>query len=190
MRVERIEKTTMAQDLIEIFEEKYCELYSLAFLLTGNADRSVEAFNRALDFDEENPSFGKFMDSWARKLIIAEALGTIRTELRASRQRTARMAEEEVPTDAKWKRRPDISREEFEEAVIAIDAFPRCAMVLTIFEGMSIQAASVLLNEDRALTLKAQRTGIVELTRNLAGDSSRNPYREAPRNPVPVLSLG
>jgi len=176
--------------MMEIFEQHSSELYSLAFLLTGNVDKGVEAFNRALDFEEENPTFGDFMKAWARKLIIVEALGTIRTELRMSRQRVARAAEDEPSGNAKWTRRPYIGREEFEEAVIAIDALPRCAMLLTIFEGMSIEAASLLLNEDKALIRKAQQIGIVELTRALAGDGGRDPYREAGRNPVPVLSLG
>jgi len=177
--------------MIEIFEKNSSELYSLAFLLTGNADRGVEAFNRALDGDEENPGFGEFMTAWARKLIIVEALGTIRTELRASKQRVARSTDDEIGSDAKWQRRPYIGREEFEEAVISIDAFPRCAMLLTIFEGMSIQAASVLLNESEVLTRKAQQIGIIQLTRHLVGDDGgRDPYREPGRNPVPVLSLG
>jgi hypothetical protein len=180
----------MTQQLIEVFEQKSSELYSLAFLITGNMDRSVEAFNRALDFDEDNPVFGKFMNAWARKLIIVEALATIKTDLRTSKQRIVRAAEDDLTKDVRLKKRPYIAREEFEEAVIAIDAFPRCAMLLTIFEGMTVQAASVLLNEDEALTRKAQRIGIVELTRNLAGDSGRDPYPETGRNPVPVLSLG
>jgi hypothetical protein len=180
----------MTYQLMETFEEQSSELYSLALLLTGNADRSVEAFNRALDVDDENPAFGEFMSAWARKLIIVEALGTMKTELRTSKQRVARAAEPEVFSDTKWRRRPHIAREEFEDAVVAIDAFPRCAMLLTIFEGMSIQAASLLLNEDEALTRKAQRMGIVQLTQNLAGDSGRDRYPEPGRNPVPVLSLG
>jgi hypothetical protein len=180
----------MTHQLVQIFEEESSELYSLAFLLTGDTDRSVQAFDRALDFDEENVAFGEFMHSWARKLIIAESLGTIKAELRISKQRVARAPEDDLPSNTKWKRRPYISREEFEEAVIEIDAFPRCAMLLTIFEGLSIEAASVLLNEDEALTRKAQRIGVVQLTRSLAGDSGRDPYREPERNPVPVLSLG
>jgi hypothetical protein len=181
----------MTYELIQIFEERSSELYSLAFLLTGNADQGVEAYSRALDFDEEdNPVFGEFMNSWARKLIVAEALGAMEPELRTSRQRTARAAEDEAPANPKWKRRPYIGREEFEEAVIAIDAFPRCAMLLTIFEGMSVEAASVLLNADVALTRAGQRIGIVQLTRNLAGNGGRDPYPERGHNPVPILSLG
>lgn len=142
---------------MNIFEEQSFELFSLAFLLTGDTDRSVEAFDRALDYDQtENP----------RELIIGEALGTMATELRRSRQRTAERAED-LPAGEKLQTRPRVAREEFEEAVISIDAFPRCAMLLTIFEGMSIRAASALLHADETLTRAAQRIGIVELTRNL-----------------------
>jgi hypothetical protein len=143
---------------MNILEEQSFELFSLAFLLTGDTERSVEAFDRALDYDEaENP----------RELVIGEALGTMRTELRTSRQRTADRAEESQGLKETLQRRPNIAREEFEGAVISIDAFPRCAMLLTIFEGMSIRAASALLHADEALTRVAQRIGIVELTRNL-----------------------
>lgn len=147
----------LSKGFMNIFEEQSSELFSLAFLLTGDTDRSVEAFDRALNHDEtENP----------RELIIGEALGTMATELRRSRQRTAERAED-LPAGEKLQARPRVAREEFEEAVISIDAFPRCAMLLTIFEGMSIRAASALLHADEALTRAAQRIGIVELTRNL-----------------------
>jgi hypothetical protein len=175
-------------ELMENFETNSGELYKLAFLLTGNTDRSIEAFDKAINFEEgENPAFGGFMNAWARKLIIVEALGTIEAELRASKRRVARMTEDEPGHEAEWKPREHIAREEFEEAVISIDAFPRCAMVLTIFEGMSIEDAAVLLNADKSLTAAAQRIGIVQLTRNLAGTGGRDPF--AGINPVPVLSL-
>ena len=143
---------------MNIFEEQSSELFSLAFLLTGDTERSVEAFDRALDYDDsENP----------RERIIGEALGTMRTELRTSRQRTAQMTEDAACVEARLQSRPEIPQGDFEEAVISIDAFPRCAMLLTIFEGMSIRAASALLHADEALTRVAQRIGIVELTRHL-----------------------
>jgi hypothetical protein len=147
----------VSKGIMNTLEEQSVELFSLAFLLTGDTERSVAAFDRALDHEEaENP----------RELVIGEALGTMRTELRTSRKRTAERAEE-AAGNAKLQRRPQIAREEFEEAVISIDAFPRCAMLLTIFEGMSIRAASALLHADEALIRVAQRIGIVELTRNL-----------------------
>ncbi len=175
------------QKLIEAFEENSAELYQLAFLFTGNVDRSVAAFDKALDFREENQVFAGFMNEWARKLIIGQALGTIDADLRASKQRVVRADRQEAGTE-KWKRRSHISQQEFEDAVIAIDAFPRCAMLLTTFEGMSLKDAALLLNADESLTAAAQRIGVVELTRKLAGTEGRDPYPGM--NPVPVLSLG
>ncbi len=50
----------------------------------------------------------------------------------------------------------------------AIDVFPRCALLLSIFEGMSLEDVATLLNGERDLVRKAQLIGLRELTRNLA----------------------
>jgi hypothetical protein len=178
-------------ELMKTFETSSPELYWLAYLLTGNEDRSVQAFTRALDLEEEtNLAFDGFMNQWARKLIIVAALGAIETDLRRSQARVVRMAE--APGSVKFNQRPDITKdiakEEFEQAVISIDAFPRCAMLLTIFEGLTIPAAAILLNAEEALTAKAQRIGVVQLTRNLSGEGGRDFYPGIA--PVPVLSHG
>jgi hypothetical protein len=169
------------EDLMEAFERNSSELYWLAFLLTGNVDKSVEAFAKALDFDEKtSPVLCESPNEWARKLTVIEALRGTQKELRASIARVGRVAGAEVPSNLKWVRCPRIEREQFQEAVIAIDPFPRCAMLLTIFEGMSIDAVATLLHADQGLTRKAQQIGIVRLAANLASG----------RIPVPVLSLG
>jgi hypothetical protein len=176
------------EELIENFEKHSSELYQLAFLLTGNTDRSVQAFTLALELDEQmNSVFDGFMNEWARKLIMVEALGTIKTELRRSIARVARMGGEEALGSGRWTQRQGIAKEEFEEAVIAIDAFPRCAMLLTIFEGLPLKTAAILLDAGEALTAAAQRIGILQLTRRLTGNSGRDPYEGM--NPVPMLSL-
>ncbi len=186
---------TNTNELMETFEKNSSELYWLAYLLSGNEDRGVQAFDRALDLDlneDANPAFDGFMTGWARKLIVTEALGTIRTVLRQSIARVARTpgedAGEYVPKEEVL-RRPAIRKEQFEEAVIAIDAFPRCAMLLTIFEGLPVKTAADLLHADEALTAAAQRIGIVQLTRNLAGNT-RDPHPDQGHAPVPALSLG
>jgi hypothetical protein len=182
-------------ELLETFENNSSELYWLAFLLTGNTDRGVQAFDKALDFvGDENPAFDGFISEWARKLVIVEALGTVKQELRASKKNTARLAQDEgQPASGEWSRltapKSGIERGAFEQAVIAIDALPRCAMLLTIFERMTVAAAATLLNVDEALTRVAQRIGIVQLTRNLSGNDGRNARPEPRRNPVPVLSF-
>jgi hypothetical protein len=182
----------MNTELMETFEKNSSELYWLAYLLTGNEDRSVQAFGRALDIGENaNPAFNGFMNEWARKLVIVEALGGMEGELRRSIARVARATEKGAEKDVqgKWTLRQGIAKEEFEQAVLAIDAFPRCAMLLTIFEGMTVGAAANLLHADEPLTAAAQRSGIVQLTRNLAGSDGRDPSPQG-HSPFPVLSLG
>jgi len=45
--------------------------------------------------------------------------------------------------------------------------FPRCALLLTVFERMSPEDAAVLLDVDRDLVRKARIIGLQELTRTL-----------------------
>lgn len=179
----------MTLQSIQNFEAHSLELYSLAFLLTGNTHRSLQVFNRALDHDEEEaPLFGNSAIGRARKLIIVEALDVMEMELQASRRRMARRPADERLVSLGWKCRPRIARADFEEAVLAIDAFPRCAMLLTIFEGLSLRTAAILLNVDRTLIQAAQRIGIVQLTDNLSRGISSQFSRPA-QNRASALSF-
>jgi len=168
----------MTTQSIQNLEAHSLELYSLAFLLTGNALRSLQVFNRALDHDDEETALlGNIAID--RERIIVEALAAMEMELEASLHRMARPPADEPLVSPRWKCRPRITRAEFEEAVLAIDAFPRWAMLLTIFEGMSLRTAGIWLNADRTLTQAAQRIGIVQLTDNLSRDISRQYSRPA-----------
>jgi DNA-directed RNA polymerase specialized sigma24 family protein len=158
--------------LTQIFEDHAAELHWLAYLLTGSQDRSVLAFTNALDADDyANPAMTEFMVSWSRKLVIAASLDTIRPELRESAWRTAR---EEDPDPATLGALGPVGSQqmtipEFERGVLAIDLFPRCALVLTVFEKLSLDDAALLLNADKALVRKAQSRGLLELASNVAG---------------------
>ena len=159
--------------LFKVFEEHQAELYWLAFLLTGDREHSAEAVTRALDFKDGNRTFHGFMVSWARKLVIAEVLAAIDSELRESalRLQASDPAEPASLPSPGWVRvehaRP-ITTQEFERAVLALDVFPRCAVLLTVFERLSIQESTLLLNADRELVTRAQHRGLIELTRNIA----------------------
>jgi DNA-directed RNA polymerase specialized sigma24 family protein len=61
-----------------------------------------------------------------------------------------------------------IGRPEFERAVLALDVFQRCAVLLTVFERLSGAETALLLDADAELVKKAQVRGLVELTRNIA----------------------
>ena len=84
-RMPRRESEARAEALYNAFQEQAADLYWLAYLLTGDSEQTVQAFASALEFDgAPNPVFRGFIVSWARKLVMASALATITTKLRAS----------------------------------------------------------------------------------------------------------
>jgi DNA-directed RNA polymerase specialized sigma24 family protein len=176
-------KSTEADNaLYQLFEEHSSELYWLAFLLTGDREQSVQAFTRAFELENgANPVFRQFMVSWARKLVIAASLATIETELRQSACRIADADGQDsatlagsLPSDA-WTGDGHMTKFELERAVLAIDAFPRCALLLTVFERLSIEDAASLLNASEALVKIAQGVGFIQLTRNIASGRGWRP---------------
>jgi len=145
-------------------------IYWLAFLLTGQRGLSVDLTQEALGLpDEANPVFSAWMLGWSRRVFIAKALAGIRDELSASARRTAsKRAEKAALPPRNWTLVRDTTKVQLERALLAIDMFPRCALLLTVFEGMPLEDAAILLNSERDLVRKAQMIGLVELTRNLA----------------------
>ena len=145
-------------------------LYWLAFLLTGNPRLSVDVTLEAVaSQDDANPFFSAWMLAWSRRVFIAKALAGIRDELARSARRTASKRAERVALPPRnWSLNRDTTKVQLESALLAIDVFPRCALVLSVFERMSLEDVGILLNSERALVRTAQMIGLLELTRNLA----------------------
>jgi DNA-directed RNA polymerase specialized sigma24 family protein len=145
-------------------------LYWLLFLLTGHRGTSADVTLEALDSQDGASSFfSSWMLAWSRRVAIAKALAAIREELAASARRTAtKRAEKAALPPRNWALDRDTTRARIESALLAIDVFPRCAVLLTVFEGVPLEDAAVLLDVGRDLVRKAQTTGLRELTRNLA----------------------
>jgi DNA-directed RNA polymerase specialized sigma24 family protein len=145
-------------------------LYWLAFLLTGAREESAEMAVEAIDSPGDNAFFSAWMLAWSRKVVISKALAAIRQELADSARRIALARSpgcaRSLPRD--WSLSPSASKLELERALLAIDAFPRCVLLLMLFEGLSLDDATVLLDVDRNLVRKAQAFALQELTRNLA----------------------
>jgi DNA-directed RNA polymerase specialized sigma24 family protein len=164
-----------------IFKEHMSELYWLAFLLTGDRERSVQAFTGALQGDAVPPAFESFMLAWARKLVIVSALGTMRRELRESALRIqpgngANLAGlgRLVSIDE-----ASLSKQDLEEALLAMDVFPRCAVILTLLEGLPVKEAAGMLGADQSTVKAAQARGVSEMTWRMAdaiGPLSRRPF--------------
>jgi hypothetical protein len=154
----------------QIFEDHAAELQWLAYLFTGSHDRGVRAFTKALDLEDyANPAMADFMVSWSRKLVIGASLETIRPQLRESAWRTMRAEDPDPATLVALKPAGEMTAPELERALLAIDLFPRCALLLTVFEKLSVDDAALLLNADKALVRKAQNQGLLELAGGVAG---------------------
>jgi len=145
-------------------------IYWLAFLLTGHRGMSVDVTLEALVLpDDVNPFFSTWMLAWSRRVFIAKALAAIRDELAASARRTeSKRAEKAALPPRNWTLDGDTTKVQLESALLSIDVFPRCALLLSVFEGMSLEDAAILLDAEQDLVRKAQMIGLRELTRNLA----------------------
>jgi DNA-directed RNA polymerase specialized sigma24 family protein len=146
------------------------DLHWLAYLLTGRRDTSVDiAAGTVAEQQTDGPYFTAWMSAWSRRIVMAKALGGIREELAASAERIA---------SVDWRKKaapgrdfvldPGTTKADIEQALLAIDLFPRASVVLRILEGVPVADAGVLLDAKPDLIRKAQAIGLMELTENLA----------------------
>jgi hypothetical protein len=160
------------------------ELLWLAYLLTGDRGMSVEAVADAVDVtDPGNPFFRNWMISWSRKLVIAKALGAAESQMAESVRRTRRRRcprFQGLPTRT-WSLDADVDKAKLEEALLPIDLFPRCALLLRVFEKVSLEDTASLLNAPAELVKTAQAIGLAELTRNLSRPAPVDAWAADPR---------
>ena len=105
--------------------------------------------------------------------MIAKALAASRDELAKSARRTKLAGVPLCAGPAARPLSPETSKADIEEALLAIDTFPRAAVVLLIFENVPIADAATLLDADASLVRKAQAVGLREFMIKL-GQKSGN----------------
>jgi len=169
-------KKADGQSMPEQAKNRVAALYQLAFLMTGDRARSLDVALEAIGYgDGTDTFFSSWMLAWSQRLVIAKALAGIRDDLAASARRTASLSIEQFALPSRGRLfDPDADGAEtqIENALLAIDAFPRCAFLLTVLEQISAEDAAVLLDVDRGLVRKGRIIGLRELTRNLASMES------------------
>ena len=112
------------------FLERESELVWLGFLLTGDISLSREAAGEARDARDPNGQFfEQQMSAWRRRLVIAKALDTVRLPLAASACRVRLNVQnstygDQLPSPA-WSAGREVSRAQFEDALLAIDILLR-----------------------------------------------------------------
>ena len=155
---------------LEQANQSAADLRWLAFLLTGDSGTGVDVVVEAIaSQDATNPYFSTWMLAWSRRVFIAKTLAAIRQNLAASARRTElRRADQSALPARTWVLDQATTKLHLERALLAIDVFPRAAVLLSVFERVPLKDAAILLDADPALVRKAQMFGLRELTLNLA----------------------
>jgi len=160
-----------AMDTSENIKREAGDLYFFTFLLTGRPDLSIGiAADAVASEDGATSFFADWMRNWRRRLVIGKALSAVRGELSASARRTKRAR---LHASAKLQStRPVVTNADLKRALLAIDCFPRAALLLLVFEGLRVADAATLLEVDARLLKKAQAIGLQQLTANLTSPNT------------------
>ena len=157
-------------ETVDQLKRNVADLHWLATLLTGCRETATEVTFQALKPAEDaNPAFSTWLHAWSRRNVIAKALAAVREDLaRSARWMAARPAEKGMFPPKSWTLEQLTTKSELERALLRIDAFPRAAVLLLIFERVLLKDAAVLLDASPELVAKALAAGARELTINLA----------------------
>ena len=141
------------------------DLHWLAFLLTGRRGLSLDtAAEDVPPPDGARLTFSTWMMTWSRRVVISKALAAIRHELTASARRTKskRLRRPALP-GRDWELDRNTTRVELEKSLLAIDVFPRAALLLSIFERSRGEQPA-----GRANSSGRRGNGLMERTNRLA----------------------
>jgi DNA-directed RNA polymerase specialized sigma24 family protein len=153
------------------------DLHWLAFLLIGSREIAIDVAAEAVAAPKAATAFfSDWILAWSRRVAIAKALASVREELNVSASRTKSRRPDRPAIPARgWTLPPETTKLELEGALLSIDIFPRAALLLTVFEGASLQDAAILLDASPALVKRGQIIGLREVTMNLAGVPTGDP---------------
>jgi DNA-directed RNA polymerase specialized sigma24 family protein len=154
----------IASDFCRIFREDMKSLYMLSLMLTADRDKAEQCFSSGLgDSVKANRVFREWARSWARRMIIQNAIRMIRpTPERAGMQN-------QVPAGPSGEAVKSESNASI-AAVLALPAFERFVFVMSVLERYSDQDCSVLLGCSRHDVVLA-RTQAAEHLASLAESS-------------------
>jgi hypothetical protein len=174
---------------LEHIHDAAADLYWLAFLLTGHSQLSVDLTLEALDFGSAGKSVLSLL-ARSRRAVIAKALAAMRDELTASacRMRSPHHETAIIP-DRTWSLDPSTTKVQLEHALLAIDMFPRCAVLLTVFEGMRPDEAAALLDSEPDLVQEGRMAGLRNMTSILSTMQSRPPTKLRESDTLPLVAL-
>jgi hypothetical protein len=171
-------------DFQKIFEEEMSGLYLLSFLLTASREKAEQCFVSGLeDAVEGNPVFKEWARSWARRVIIQNAVRVINP-------RPAKGTGDHSPAAVSNKGALPFGEQPLEiAAVLRLEPFERFVYVMTVLERYSDQDSSVLLGCARRDVVSARTRALQQVgaARELLNQQAQN---AGSQNPVTAESRG
>ena len=158
-----------SDDFRRVFDQDMNSLYLLSFLLSADREKAEQCFVSGLeDAVEGNPVFKEWARSWARRVIIVNAVRAInpRPTEENGRSRSA-------PVSGNRKT-PPVEQVEI-AAVLALEPFERFAYVMTVLERYSDLDCSLLLGCARRDVVTARTRALEQIGSAMASHSSERP---------------
>jgi hypothetical protein len=178
-------------DFRQIFDEDMNSLYLLSFLLTADREKAEQCFVSGLeDAVEGNPVFQEWARSWARRVIIVNAVRVVNPQ---PVEENGRSSSTMVRSNGKM---PPVEQVEI-AAVLGLEPFERFVYVMTVLEGYSDLDCSLLLScarrdvvAARARAFEQIGSAMVSLSRQLPPAGSERPASDERGNSLLELLAG
>src|ERR1700721_1231634 len=158
-----------SDDFRQVFDEDMNSLYLLSYLLTADREKAEQCFVSGLDDAiEGNPVFKEWACSWARRVIIVNAVRTINPQ---PMEESGRSSSATVSGNGKT---PPVEQVEI-AAVFGLDPFERFVYVMTVLERYSDQDCSLLLGCARRDVVAARTRAFEQIASAMASHSRQLP---------------
>jgi len=149
-------------DFRGVFAESMDELYQLSFLLTADHDKAEQCFVTGLeDSGRENHVFKEWARSWAKRVIIQNAIRDLKPRPLASSFSVA-------PPSHVFPLASDQGRHFEIDQVLALRDFERFVFVMSVLESYSEHECSLLLSCSPQDIRQARARAIADLMNLLA----------------------
>ena len=179
-----------SDDFRRVFDEDMNSLYLLSYLLTADREKAEQCFVSGLeDAVEGNPVFQEWARSWARRVIIVNAVRAINPQ---PTEESARSSSATVSGNGKT---PPAEQVEI-AAVLALEPFERFVYVMTVLERYSDQDCSLLLGTRRDVVAARTRafeqigSAMAEHSGQLPPAGSEQPISDERRSSLLELLVG
>jgi DNA-directed RNA polymerase specialized sigma24 family protein len=166
-QITRLMPYASSDDFRQVFDQDMNSLYLLSYLLTADREKAEQCFVSGLeDAVDGNPVFKEWARTWARRVIIVNAVRAINP-----RPKEENRASISAPVSSNGKT-PPVEQVEI-AAVLALEPFERFVYVMTVLERYSDQDCSLLLGCARRDVVAARTRAFEQIGSAMASHSAQ-----------------